>query len=104
MSNFYEAVYGAVRKIPRGRVATYGGIAWMLGRPQAARAVGYALRALPDDTEVPWHRVINAKGTISLRGRHPEETDRQRKLLEEEGVEFVGDRTDLAKYGWPKAD
>lgn len=101
MAHFYAEVYQLVQLIPTGRVTTYGSIARMLGRPQAARAVGYALRALPDGTDVPWQRVINAQGTISLKSRHPEETTRQRTLLEAEGVTFDADgRVDLARYGW----
>lgn len=101
MSGFYEAVYRATRQIPRGRVTTYGTIAAMLGRPMAARAVGYALSALPIDTDVPWQRVINAQGKISLKARHPQETDRQRRLLEQEGVVFDAEgKVDLRDFGW----
>ena len=101
MSEFYDAVYRAITMIPPGRVTTYGTIAAMVGRPMAARAVGYALRALPEDTHVPWHRVINAQGTISLKARHPQETDFQRQLLEREGVVFgPDDRVDLRRFGW----
>lgn len=101
MSTFYEEVYRASRMIPPGRVTTYGTIAAMTGRPMAARAVGYALRALPDGTDVPWHRVINAQGRISLKARHPHETDLQRQLLEREGIVFdAEDRVDLHAYGW----
>ena len=101
MSAFYEEVYRAVRAIPPGRVTTYGTIAAMVGRPMAARAVGYALRALPGGSDVPWHRVINAQGQISLKARHPHETDFQRHLLEREGVAFDADeRVDLHVFGW----
>ena len=102
MANFYQEVYRLTRQIPAGRVTTYGTLAAMLGRPMAPRAVGYALRALGDDTDVPWHRVINAGGTISLRGRDPRETDLQRALLEHEGVLFDDEgRVDLRRVGWP---
>ncbi len=101
MSQFYDAVYRATCMIPPGRVTTYGTLAAMLGRPMASRAVGYALRALPDGTDVPWHRVINAQGRISLKARHPGETDQQRHLLEQEGVAFdAEDRVDLQVFGW----
>ncbi|MNR94146.1 Methylated-DNA--protein-cysteine methyltransferase [compost metagenome] len=101
MSAFYEEIYRAVRAIPPGRVTTYGTIAAMVGRPMAARAVGYALRALPEGSDVPWHRVINAQGRISLTARHPHETDFQRHRLEREGIVFdVEDRVDLHTYGW----
>ena len=98
--NFYERVWGFVREAPRGRVVTYGQVAVELGAPAAARAVGYALRALPPDTDVPWWRVINAKGGISLRGRGAG-ADLQRELLEEEGIPFSAAGTvDLRTYRW----
>jgi methylated-DNA-protein-cysteine methyltransferase-like protein len=97
--NFYEAVYRLVRKIPRGRVMTYGQIATILGAPRAARAVGYALRAC-DGHDVPWQRVINAQGTISARGR-AEAAMLQREMLEDEGVVFnEEDACDLRRYRW----
>lgn len=97
--NFYEAVYRLVRKIPRGRVMTYGQIAVILGHPRAARAVGYALRA-STGKDVPWQRVINAQGRIS--DRAPVEGPLiQKVLLQAEGVEFdASDACDLAKYRW----
>ena len=89
-----------VREVPRGRVVTYGQVAVVLGAPSAARAVGYALRALPHDTDTPWWRVINAKGGISLRGRGYG-ADLQRELLEGEGVVFdAADTVDLRVYRW----
>ena len=98
--NFYERVWGVVRGVPHGRVVTYGQVAVELGAPSAARAVGYALRALPPETDVPWWRVINAKGGISLRGRGAG-ADLQRELLEEEGVRFgSADTTDLRVFRW----
>ncbi len=98
--NFYERVWGVVGEVPRGRVVTYGQVAVVLGAPSAARAVGYALRALPPDTDVPWWRVINAKGGISLRGRGAG-ADLQRELLEGEGVAFdAADTVDLRVYRW----
>ncbi len=98
--NFYERVWGFVREVPRGRVVTYGQVAVELGAPSTARAVGYALRALPPDTDVPWWRVINAKGGISLRGRGAG-ADLQRELLEEEGIPFSAAGTvDLRTYRW----
>lgn len=62
----YQRIYRAVRRVPRGRVATYGQIARLAGLQRAARQVGYALHALPQGTAVPWHRVINSSGRISL--------------------------------------
>ncbi len=66
--NFYETVYNLVKQIPRGRVTTYGQIAALLGKPQAARLVGWALSTLPPD--IPWQRVVNRHGMISINNRH----------------------------------
>ena len=97
---FYECVYALVRQIPPGKVVTYGQVAALLGQPRAARAVGYALRFLPAGTDVPWHRVINHRGHISLR-TPPESPLLQRLLLAEEGVVFDAEgRVDLAIYRW----
>ena len=106
---FQSQVWELVRRIPRGRVATYGQIALMLPppagvEPEAYRAfgprwVGGAMAACPDD--VPWQRVINSKGEISPRPG----AEKQRELLEEEGVVFNDkDRVDLKKYGWTGSD
>ena len=97
----YERIWRAVRRIPKRRVATYGGIATLCGLHGQARLVGYAMHNLPHGFDVPWHRVINSQGQISLPkiGGH---YDRQRKLLEKDGVGFIGDRIDLDRYGWPK--
>ena len=93
-------IYSVVRQIPRGRVATYGQIARLAGMPGHARQVGYALNALPDGLDIPWHRVINAGGGISTRF-NPLDEDIQRGLLEEEGVEFnLSRRLSLARYRW----
>jgi len=83
--NFYEAVYRVVVLIPRGRVMTYGQIATILGAPRAARAVGYAMRACPEN--IPWQRVINGKGQISARSQ-VERPVLQKMLLESEGIRF----------------
>lgn len=99
---FHRQVYQVVRRIPRGRVATYGQVAAILGHPRAARAVGQALRMLPAGLHaaVPWQRVVNASGRISLRGdlMRP---DRQRQLLEREGLRFDrGGKLDLQRVRW----
>lgn len=88
-----------VRDIPRGRVASYKTVATLAGWPQAPRQAGIALRGLPDDSDVPWWRVVNAAGRISPRpGDSP---DLQRLLLEDEGVEFsAAGRVDLGRFGW----
>jgi methylated-DNA-protein-cysteine methyltransferase-like protein len=97
----YARFYAVVRRIPPGRVATYGQIASLAGRPVAARQVGYALAALPAGTDVPWHRVINARGEVSARrGGGPFERI-QADLLRAEGV-LPADRSrvDLTRYRW----
>ena len=100
-SNFYEKVYSVTKKIPKGRVTTYGRIAVILGSPRAARAVGYALHLLNDE-KVPWQRVINSRGEISFKGQTVR-YNLQKKLLESEGVVFdKAGKVDLKKQGWPK--
>ena len=94
-SNFNQKVYALVRRIPAGKVLTYSRVAALIGVPKGARAVGWALRALPKDTDVPWQRVINAQGQISTTNRLPETVIRQRELLEAEGVKF--DESDHVK-------
>ena len=96
-STFFTRVYALVRRVPRGRVVTYGQIARALGAPGAARTVGWAMRVCPE--HVPWHRVINARGEISLRpttGYHE-----QRARLKAEGVRINrAGKIDLKKYLW----
>ncbi len=97
---FTDRVYRAVRAVPRGSIVSYGGIAAMLGSPRAARGVGQALRALPDDSDVPWWRVVNRNAEISNRGTTHGPL-LQRKLLQKEGVRFnPAGRADWSKYGW----
>jgi len=97
----YPRIYAVVRRIPRGRVATYGQIAVLAGVPGQARLVGYALNAVPDSSTVPWHRVINAQGRISTRRSEPGGGITQRMLLEREGVRFnAAGRTDLDRFRW----
>jgi O-6-methylguanine DNA methyltransferase len=97
-----EKIYAAIRRIPKGRVATYGQIAALAGLPRRARMVGQALRATPDEVDVPWQRVVNAQGTISSRGDSIGWAEGyQRHLLEEEGVVFSkSGRIDLDRFGW----
>lgn len=95
----YARVYAVVRRVPAGRVATYGQVARVAGLGDHARMVGYALAALPNGTAVPWHRIINAQGTVSR--RRSGDTLSQRMRLEREGVAFdARGRTSLAKFGW----
>lgn len=95
-----QRIYRIVRRIPRGRVATYGQIAKLAGIAGHARQVGYALHSLPVGSAIPWHRVINAWGAISLPpGSHVHLL--QRSLLEAEGVEFDARGTvNLSRFGW----
>jgi len=90
----------AVRRIPRGRVSTYGDIADVAGLPRRARMVGTVLRQTPSSRDVPWFRVINAGGRISFPAGS-DAYERQRKKLESEGVVFISGRVSLKKYGWP---
>ena len=95
----WDRVYAVVRRVPRGRVATYGQVARLAGLGDGARQAGYALHALPPHTAVPWHRILNASGRISLRDVAGAVT--QRLLLEREGVRFdAAGRVDLARFQW----
>ena len=96
----YDRIYAVVRRIPRGRVATYGQVATLAGLGGHARQVGYALHALTSERAVPWHRVVNARGQISQR-TEPGGDRIQRQLLEREGVNFdAADRLALDRYRW----
>ncbi len=94
---FANRVWRFVRRIPRGRVVTYGQIAAILGRPRGARAVGHAMRECPPD--IPWHRVVNAAGAISRRSRMSGMIT-QRLRLQAEGVALRGGRVSLKRYRW----
>lgn len=96
---FAQSVCRLVAKCPRGKVVSYGGVAALLGKPRLARAVGAALRELPDNPTVPWWRVVNSSGAISSRPNHGPAI--QRQLLEREGVRFsASGRIDWKAYGW----
>lgn len=98
--SFYDDAWTVVRQVPKGKVVTYGQVATVLGSPRAARQVGYAMaKVLMSDDPVPWHRVINAQGRISHRGDF-DRAQRQREMLEREGVEFDdSERIDLDRFG-----
>lgn len=97
--SFFQQVYDLVFQIPPGKVATYGQISLFLGHPQAARTVGWALHMLPQGSKVPWQRVINSSGRISI--PEPEEAYEQRARLEEEGIQFdERGYIDLRRYLW----
>jgi methylated-DNA-protein-cysteine methyltransferase-like protein len=94
----HRRIHAAVSRIPRGRVATYGQIARIARLPGQARLVGYAMHALPRGSAVPWQRVVNAQGAISVGG---ESGVRQRQLLEKEGVRFdARGRISLGTFQW----
>jgi len=102
-SETYRKIFRTIRRIPKGKVATYGQIARVAGFPNQARLVGYALHALRGDRDetVPWWRVINARGESSLGSE--DDAALQRGLLKKEGVRFdKKKRTDLKKFGWKK--
>jgi methylated-DNA-protein-cysteine methyltransferase related protein len=97
-STRYQLIWSMVRRIPRGRIATYGQIAELAGLEGHARQVGYALHNLPARSDVPWHRVVNARGEISPRTAG-DSHELQRLLLEAEGVELdARGRVDLKRY------
>ena len=99
IENFFTRVYAMTKRIPRGRVATYGQIAVLIGAPGAARTVGWALHSLPSGTKVPWHRVINSQGRISISGKYS--ADVQAERLKAEGIRV--DKylhVNLEKYQW----
>lgn len=94
----HDRIYAAVQFIPVGCVATYGQVAALAGLPRRWRLVGRALKVLPEDSAIPWHRVVNAQGRISE--RPGDSTTDQRLLLEGEGVVFdAAGRIDLARFG-----
>ena len=106
-AGFFERVYATVRRIPAGRVASYGQIAGLCEHPRAARTVGWALHGLPDELAepenplaVPWWRVINKAGRVSSTCLE-HSSDLQRRLLEAEGVKFGADeRVDMKRFQW----
>jgi len=97
-ASFFERVYALVRRIPRGRVLSYGQVAVLLGVPRGARAVGWALRGIGvRAARVPWHRVVGQGGRISLDGRPAGLVQRRRHR--QEGVRFTGGRVDMRRHG-----
>lgn len=95
-----QRIWQVVMLIPPGKVSTYGDVALMAGLPGAARRVGRALRGLPEDTLIPWHRVINAQGRIVVPGGDSARTEQQARL-ESEGIRFgPGPGVSLRKYRW----
>jgi methylated-DNA-protein-cysteine methyltransferase-like protein len=100
--NYRERVYKIVRRIPRGKVMTYGQIAYMLGEGYTPRTVGFVMHGA-NEQETPWHRVINSQGRCST-ARVVLPTDKQQRMLESEGVKFdASGRCDLETYLWQPA-
>lgn len=98
MEQFLPQIFSVIHQIPIGKVTTYGEVAKMSGFPGYARQVGKALSQLPEGSRLPWHRVINSKGEISLQGN---DMLRQKAKLEQEGVEVSdGGKVKLNKYRW----
>ena len=97
---FREAVWAAVAQVPRGRVASYGQIAWLIGYPRRPRQVGMVLKALPEATDLPWHRIVSARGLVPSRGRWwGAQVQIQRLRAEGVAVDDEGN-LDLARFGW----
>src|SRR5438067_13628806 len=97
----WARIYAVVRRIPMGRVATYGQVAALAGLSRHARLVGYAMAGLPNGSTVPWHRVINSVGRISTRRDGPGGAVLQRLRLEQDGVRFdARGRVDLERFRW----
>ena len=93
----WERIYDAVKRIPRGRVITYGQLAKMLRVPGGARTVGFAMAGTPSGQGIPWHRVVGAGGRLLPREPY---ASKQRMLLETEGTQFAGMRVDLRAHLW----
>ncbi|HEX4404792.1 MAG TPA: methylated-DNA--[protein]-cysteine S-methyltransferase [Polyangia bacterium] len=96
----YKRIYAVVRRVPRGRVATYGQVAALAGMPRHARQVGYALHQLPANSAVPWHRIVNAKGRISLRANGLGYEELKAQLLRREGVRLSEGAIALPRFQW----
>lgn len=96
-SGGWDKVYKLVKRIPRGRVVTYGQLAQMLHLPGGARTAGYAIAGCPSGQGIPWHRVVGAGGKLLPREPYG---SKQRRLLESEGTQFAGMAVDLAAHQW----
>jgi len=100
-TSFKDLVIEIIKSIPYGRVTSYGTVATLAGSPRSAREVGYLLHSLTKKYNLPWQRVINKKGYISIRGNDVNMKNLQKKLLKEESVEVSEEfMVDLKKYGW----
>ena len=102
-SSMRRAFYETIACVPYGKVATYGQIATLAGYPGRARQVGFALAGMPVESDLPWHRIINAQGKVSPRSGSSHLV--QYELLASEGVVFTAQRIDLKRFGWrPEAE
>lgn len=99
MSEFFNSIYEAVKRVPRGKVASYGAIAAMAGKPRAARAVGWALHVNPDPEGIPCYRVVTKDGRVSRAFAFGGENV-QRALLENDGVQFDNEGKVKREYFW----
>ena len=100
-TSLWPRIYAVVARVPHGRVVTYGQVAALAGLPRQARLVGYAMHGLPDGSKLPWHRVINAQGKVSVRSFAGPSEGLQRHMLEDEGVTFdAKERVSLKKFRW----
>lgn len=98
-----ERIYAVVKRIPRGRVATYGQVAALAGLGRQARQVGYALSALPAESRTPWHRVVNARGIIVLSDATGSATTQRLRLMREGVVVNAAGRIDLRTFQWERS-
>jgi methylated-DNA-protein-cysteine methyltransferase-like protein len=94
-----QRIWDTIRDVPQGCVASYGQIADIAGIPRGARQVGYALRHLPDDEDVPWHRIITASGRIAFEKGSPAYEEQAKRLMKED-VAVIAGRVDMARYRW----
>ena len=106
LTRTYERIYKTIRRVPYGHVASYGQIARLAGFPRHARMVGYALHRLPNASSIPWHRVVNAQGELSLIRAGRASGLEQRLRLEREGVRVnAAFRVSMRRFGWrPKGE
>lgn len=104
MKNFKDKLFLAVKTIPKGKVMSYGAVAASLGKPRSARAVGWTLHTLDGTEAIPWWRVVNAAGYLSIRGNTVSSKSLQKKFLEKEGVIVSNDfKLDMEKYSFQPA-
>ena len=99
--NTYSIIYDIIQQLPPGKVASYGQIAELVGNRRLARVVGYALHAIPNGSDIPWHRVVKKDGEV-FGGAESASGKYQTELLKAEGVGFVDGHADMKRYQWEK--